>query len=417
MSADGLSITARHINRDPGPRSVGNEPEITPQPSLRSELTESARRPNIGQHLEKPKYMLIKTAFCLLVIGIISQLTSPSWSQTTNSSKSNCRATDFPSYTFNESNIFPMDRSLHHSEDGKALADGRIIVGDEAFGLRVIDVNGNSGPFGKFKDAGWVHDPPKVVAGPNGIFMERDGRHLLLADVYSGKIYRVDTKTEETRIIYDHPFGINSLVRDSKGTIWFTQSAKNAGPDEMWTAVNRPIDSGAVFYLRGLGDQFKAPAVEVAGNIYFANGIALNKAEEYLYVAETMMDRVLRYKIKVESSSLAEREVYQNVTSPDNLAFDKDDNLWIASPISNRVFAVDKKCRSLHTVFDAPSASNAKIQEEWNVRSRTGKPLLELLGPELSNPLPGVLTGMFWSRDHKTFYITGLGNAILKFDR
>ncbi len=360
--------------------------------------------------------MRIKPFFCFNIIGIICLCLIPSVAQTAIYNKTTCRSADFPSYTFSQANVFPKDRSLHHPEDGKALADRRIIVGDEAFGLRVIDVNGKSGPFGKFKAAGWDHNPPKVTAGPNGIFMERDGRHILLADVYSGKIYRVDTRTEETRMIYDHPFGINSLVRDSKGTIWFTQSAKNTGPDEMWTAVDRPIDSGAVFFLRGLGDQVTAPAVEAARNIYFANGIALDKDEKYLYVAETMMDRVLRYKINGSDRRLAEREVYQNVMTPDNLAFDQDDNLWIASPISNRVLAVDKKCRSLHIVFDAPSGSNAKIQDEWTVRSRSGKPLLELLGPELAKPLPGMITGMFWSRDRKTFYITGLGNAILRFD-
>ena len=361
--------------------------------------------------------MRTKPALCLYVIGIISILSCPSPAQTANSAKTICRPAGFPSYTFSESNIFPRDRSLHHPEDGKALTDGRIIVGDEEFGLKVIDKTGKSSPFGKFKDAGWSHDPPKVVAGPNGIFMENDGRHLLLADVYSGKIYRIDAKTEETRMIYDHPFGINSLVRDSKGTIWFTQPAKNTGPDEMWNAVNRPIDSGSVYYLRGSGDQFSLPAVEALKNIFFANGVAIDKAEKYLYLAETAMDRVLRFKIDPTNGSLTRREIYQYVITPDNLAFDQDDNLWIASPITNRIFAVDKRCQSLHIVFDAPTASNSRIQDEWTVRSRLGKPLLELLGPELSQPLPGALTGMFWSRDRKTFYITGLGNAILRFDQ
>ena len=145
----------------------------------------------------------------------------------------NCRSADFPQFTFSESQIFPKDRSLKHPEDGRALADGRIVVGDEVFGLRIIEKDGTSRGFGKFKEVGWVHDPPKVTAGPNGVFLESDGRHLLLAEVYAGKIYRVDTKTEETKMIYQHPFGINSIVRDSKGTIWFTQSAKNIGENSV----------------------------------------------------------------------------------------------------------------------------------------------------------------------------------------
>lgn len=361
--------------------------------------------------------MKSKPFFWLFVVIVMSALLSASsFAQSANATKAGCRPTVFPSFTFSESNVFPKDRSLHHPEDGKSLADGSVIVGDEEFGLRRIDKTGKSRPFGKFKEAGWVHDPPKVVAGPNGMFMENDGRHLLLAEVYSGKIYRVDTKTEETTMIYDHSFGINSLVRDSKGTIWFAQSAKNSGPDQMWSAINRPIDSGAVFYLRGSGDQVKVPAIEAAANIYFANGIAIDKAEKYLYVAETMMDRVLRFKLDLSSGILSERENYQSVITPDNLAFDQQGNLWIASPLSNKIVAADKQCRSLHTIFEAVSASNSKIQNEWTVQSRLGKPLLGLLGPELSQPLPGIVTGMFWSGDRKTFYITGLGNAILRFD-
>ncbi len=367
--------------------------------------------------IKSPRILLV-----LLTVGLIcSAFASNSryFAQTGAGSKANCRAADFPSFTFSESNIFPRDKPLRRPEDGKALADGRIIVGDEEFGLRIIEKDGKSRPFGKFKEAGWIHDPPTRPAGPNGMFLESDERHLLLTDIYTGRIYRVDTKSEETKMIYDHPFGVNSVVRDSKGTIWFTQSAKNteeSGPGEMWSAVDRPVNSGAVFYLLGSGNEVKAPAIEAAKNIYFANGIALGKTEKYLYVAETMMDRVLRYEIDASRGALINRETYQSVMTPDNIGFDKDGNLWIASPISNKVFAVDKKCRSLHTVFSAPSETNAKIQDEWIERSHLGRPLLELFSPDLWKPLPGAVTGMFWSRDHKTFYVTGLGNAVLKFE-
>jgi sugar lactone lactonase YvrE len=368
----------------------------------------------------KTKTLFFLTVFLMSLLAQSAGAVSPkSLGKRGAGSKANCQSASFPSFAFHESNIFPRGKSLRRPEDGKALADGRIVVGDEEFGLRVIEKDGKSRPFGKFKQLGWTHNPPKLPAGPNGMFLESGGSHLLFADIYTGKIYRVDTKTEETKMIYDHPFGVNSLVRDSKGTIWFTQSAKNTeekSAEEIWSAVNQPAASGAVFYLRGSGNDVKSPAMEAAGNLYFANGIAIDKAEKYLYVAETMMDRVLRFELNVNQPGLARRETYQYVITPDNLAFDKDDNLWIASPISNKVFAVDRRCRSLHTVFSAASESNAGILDEWTTRSRLGKPLLELMTPDLWKPLPGAVTGMFWSRDHKTFYVTGLGNAVLKYE-
>ncbi|REJ79312.1 MAG: hypothetical protein DWQ47_00800 [Acidobacteria bacterium] len=339
--------------------------------------------------------------------------------RTHQESDSVCRPDGFPALSYAESQVFPKDGGLRHPEDGRALPDGRIVVGDEEFGLRIIEKDGSSRGFGKFKEAGWIHDPPQVTAGPNGIFLEKDGRHLLLADVYLGKIYRIDTRTEEVRMIYSHPFGINSLIRDSKGTIWFTQSAKNPkerGFQDLFAAVDRPFVSGAVFYLKGSGYDVESKAVEAASNIYFANGIALDRDEKILYVAETMMGRVLRFDIDVSKQTLKGRETYHHVITPDNLAFDKAGNLWVASPVSNRIYAIDSKCGSLHTVFSAPSESNAEAHDRWIEHSNLGKPLLAIFNPELWKPLPGGLTGMFWSQDHKTLYVTGLGNAILKVE-
>ena len=349
--------------------------------------------------------------------GLQIEAKKPSPSHIDPLSSESCVSSSFPSYLFEQSQVFPLGAVLSHPEDGKALADGRIVVGDEEFGLRVISEDGKSRAFGGFKEAGWIHRPPGMTAGPNGIFMERAGTHVLLADVYSGGIYRTNVRTEKTRRIYKHPFGVNSLVRDRNGTIWFTQSARNQGENsvqELFGAVNLPVDSGAVFSLGGKQDKFDKVAVEVASKIYFANGIALDSSEKYIYVAETMMNRVLKFEVDTGKKTLSNRTTYNYMLTPDNLDFDEDGNLWVASPISNKVFAIDKNCGSLHTVFSAPSISNTKVEDEWVRRSHLGKPLLELFTPDAWKPLPGAVTGMFWSRDHKTFYVTGLGSSILR---
>lgn len=367
----------------------------------------------------KFRTILVPTAFLVASLAHSADASDPGGFEITGPvASASCQSARLPSLTFDKSQVFPKDGSLKHPEDGKALADGRIVVGDEEFGLRLIEKDGKSRTFGKFKEAGWVHEPPAVTAGPNGIFLEVNGTHLLLADVYTGRIYRVNVTTEETKVVYDHPYGINTLVRDSRGTIWFTQSAENSGENsvsELFGAVNRPVDSGAVFYLKGAGDRFEVEAVEAVGGIYFANGIALDAEEEYLYVAELMMNRVLRFDINTAKSTLSNRETYQHVITPDNLAFDRNGNLWIASPVTNKLFAVDKNCRSLHTVYSAPSESNRTLSDEWVRRSYLGEPLLELFTPQIWEPLPGgAITGMFWSQDHRTLYVTGLGQSILK---
>jgi sugar lactone lactonase YvrE len=313
-------------------------------------------------------------------------------------SSATCLSPPFPKWTLSEAEILPQDRSLARPEDGKALPDDRLVVVDEEHGLRVIDPDGSNRPFGGFEKAGYRHNPPESPAGANGMYLERDNRHLLVSDVYTGKIYRVDLDTETTRLVYDHPYGVNAVIRDSRGTIWFTQSANNPAENSvgiLYGSLDVPVPTGGVFKLPGSGDQVAAEAEEVVSGIYFANGIVLDNSEHYLYVSELMMDRVLRYQFGIETATVSNREVYQSV--------------------ANRVFVVDDECRNVHSVFHAASAKNTAVLNQWVERSHLGQPRLELIGPDAWDPLSGFLTGMFFSADQTSVYFTSLGNAILRF--
>ena len=358
--------------------------------------------------------MHIRTRYRLvLVIAVLSL----GWIDQANSS-SLCRSPGFPRFTFEESHLFPPDRGLARPEDGKALLDGRLVVADERYGLLLIGQDGSYRPFGQFKKAGYSHKPPEFPGGPNGVYLEQDARHLLVGDIYTGKIYRVEIDTEETRLIYDHLYGVNSLYRDRRGTIWFTQSTNNSeenGIGGLWAAGNTPVPTGAVFKLPGQGDEFAQKAEEVVSDLYLANGITLDRAETYMYVSESMMDRVLRFRVDTDRGVVSDRKHYQMVYMPDNLAIDADNNLWIASITGNKVIVVDRKCHAAHTVFQATSTSHAAFLNEWIKRSRLGQPRRDVMTPEAYKPLPKFLTGLFFSPNFDTVYFTGLGNAILKY--
>ena len=288
---------------------------------------------------------------------------------------SSCQSQAFPQWTFDESYLFPVDRPLARPEDGKALPDGRLVVADEAHGLLLIELDGSHRPFGQLTKSGYIHQPPKIQGGAHGVFLEHDGRHLLLGDVYSGKIFRVNLKTEETRLIYDHPYGVNSLYRDRQGTIWFPQSAHNTakgGRDSLRKSVNLPEPTGAVFKLRKSGEEGGWEATEIVDALYFANGILLDRTEDHMYVAEMTMDRILRFRVDEQAGTISDRESYQLILMPDNLAVDGVGNLWIASNMANKVLVIDKKCRSLHTVFHAVSETNAAVFNEWVQRTHLG---------------------------------------------
>ncbi|MGB5173038.1 MAG: SMP-30/gluconolactonase/LRE family protein [Eudoraea sp.] len=317
-----------------------------------------------------------------------------------------------PYLTFQKENLFPGDGSLLRAEDGVFLEDERIVVVDQAYGLRLIEKDGSNRPFGNFTDAGFVHNPPENIAGPNGIVLEHDGKHILMSDVADGKIYRVNTASEEVEMIYDHPYGVNTIYRDNTGAIWFSQSTESTNLDEMFRDVNIPVPHGALFRMADL----KNAPTKIMDSLYFANGITMDRDEKHLFISETMMDRVHTLEVDVKNGTTKYLGVAANVVSPDNILIDQEGRLIVASPLNNQVVAVDFKNHSQHIIFDGSTTDNLKISNEYTRISRLGMERLQLLSPDLFRPLPGLLTGMFFSNDGQTLYISNLGNDLIKLE-
>ena len=326
--------------------------------------------------------------------------------------KTENRTESFPYITYNVENLFPGDGSLLRVEDGVSLEDGRVVVVDQANGLRLIEKNGSNRPFGNFKDAGFINNPPEQIAGPNGLVLEHDGKHLLMCDVSDGKIYRTNIASEKTELIYDHNYGVNAIYSDKTGAIWFTQCAENTNIAEMFMALNLSVPTGAIFRMADL----KSIPTKIADSLYFSNGITMDKDEKTLYVSETMMDRVKSFDVDVTNGKAEYVGVVAYVGTPDNIIFDNNGNLIVASPANNQIIAFDFKNHSQHIIFDASTKENQEIANEWFRRSHLGLPRAELVTPNLFSPLPGLLTGMFFSKDGQTLYIANLGNDLLKLE-
>lgn len=317
-----------------------------------------------------------------------------------------------PHFTYHKENLFPGNGSLLRAEDGVALTDGRIIVVDQAKGLRLIEKDGSNRPFGDFDSAGFVHNPPNQIAAPNGLVLDYDGKHLLMADVSDGKIYRTNIVSETVEMIYDHPFGVNTLYSDKAGAIWFTQSTNNVNMGELFRDLSVPRLNGAVFRLANS----ESEPTQIMDGLYFANGITMDKDEKHLYVAETAMNRVHHFEVDIKSGSTNYLGIAAKVTSPDNILIDQKGRLIIASPLANQVVAVDFKNHSQHVIFNGSTTENLKITNEWDRRTYLGMQRMDLFTPELYNPMPGLITGMFFSTDGQTLYISNLGNDLLKYD-
>jgi sugar lactone lactonase YvrE len=295
-----------------------------------------------------------------------------------------------PTWSYAESMIFPADASLSRPEDGIALPDGRLIVADNVHGLRMVAVDGSSTPFGTLAAAGYLHHPPTHPGGANSVSLEPGGTHLLVADVYGGAIYRVEVSTGAAEKLLQHAYGVNTAVRDSTGAIWFTQSAENAPGDGgagLWAAIDNPRPNGALFRLAAPGTQ----PVRMVDSLRFANGVAIDAAAGILYVAETMAERVWRFRVDLATGTLSERSLFVDGVGADNLELDGAGNLWIAEPAANEVWAVNTATGAKRSVFGSRNAA----QEA---------------------PLPGAVTGVIVGPAGPV-YLTGLGKALLKLPR
>jgi len=324
-------------------------------------------------------------------------------------------------WTFEAATIVPADRSLVRPESGVVLADGTLIVADQRHGLIALSADGNTRPFGNFAAAGYVHAPPEAASAPNGVSFEPGKTHLLVADIFTGSLYRVDLAAETTTLLYDHPFGMNYAHKDSTGAIWFTQSTENAAPDSekrMFAAVDVAMSDGALYRIApaAAGEPLPAPELKLSG-LDFANGFVVDETRGQIFLSETVGGHVLGLEVDVGTGSLGARRVVATVTSPDNIEQDEDGLLWVASPMSNELLQINPDTGEVRTVFHPASAAGEGLAVEFRRRVAAGEPALELLGPDVWGPLPGLMTGVILSPGSGPIYISGLGDALVKLDR
>lgn len=324
-------------------------------------------------------------------------------------------------WTLEDATVFPADLSLTHAEDGVALPDGRLLVGDWNHGLVALSPDGRKRPFGDFAAAGFKTKPAPDWGSPNGISFEPDKRHVLVADITTGAIYRVDTRTETVRRLYDHPYGVNAAVRDSTGAVWFTQSTQNPegeGSEARMFAAVEGIGDGAVYRIAPgeIGDA-RPFATRVADGLDFANGIVVDERRHRLYVSELAANRVLIFPVDIISGKLGTRTTLANIVTSDNLELDEHGRLWIVSPLGNEVVVVDPGTGVVTPVFQPSPEAGAAMKAELLRRVETGEPILPLLSPRVWGPMPGLLTGVILSPGDGPVYVTGLGGALIRLDR
>ncbi len=235
------------------------------------------------------------------------------------------------------SSIAKIAIGVKRPEDVVVGPDNRVWISDANAACSTI------APDGSLKRVG--------VAGgkPNGINMDRDDR-IIIANFGNGKVQRLDTSTGNVETICSQ-VGVRKLyhpnypILDKSGNIWCTHSTDAEPPRQ---AIRQLIDDGYLFRIAPDGT-----AKILAEGIAFANGLALDADESYIYVCQTTNCNVIRYSIQSDGSLGAPEhygpqlgELWSPNGDPtrrgatDGCGFDQDGNLWVTLVAASRIVAI-----------------------------------------------------------------------------
>ena len=193
---------------------------------------------------------------------------------------------------------------------------------------------------------------------PECVAIDPDGR--VWAGGEAGQVYVIDSQTRQPEVIcqlnamaaglafdrHGHCYVCvqdNTVVRVSSSGEWqvFCDSVEGRplrgpnfpafGPDGslyVSGSGDYPGPTGEIYRI----DPSGAATVFHSGPFYYANGLAIDGAAEYLYVAQTATDDVVR--IPMDGSATPPEQVCPAgalLPMPDGLAFDAEQNLYVTS--------------------------------------------------------------------------------------
>jgi len=243
-------------------------------------------------------------------------------------------------FVLNPEDLQPVGQDLQQPESVIAEPDGTLWISDKRGGVTRIDPGGAQTVLGG------------IEGEPNGLAMDRQG-NLWVANLADGclyKLYRDGLHEAVLDSIDGVPLGaVNFPFIDSQDRLWLSVTSRRT---PWFLAAADPQPDGYIVLIDQQGARI------VADGLLAANEARLDAAEEYLYVAETMARRVVRYRVS-SAGELGAQEVFGPADfGPggyvDGLAFDVEGNLWVATVLRNglRVLTPDGES---HLVFEEPN--------------------------------------------------------------
>lgn len=221
-----------------------------------------------------------------------------------------------------------------------AQPDGTLWIADDRGGVTRLDPDGTQTLIGS------------IPGLPNGLALERSGS-LLIAEIEHGLLYRLfpDGRSEVVLDSFDgKPLGaVNFVHIDRMDRVWVTVSTRTVPRRPTATT---PAYDGYIILIDDAGPRI------VADELCFTNEVRMDEAGEHLYVVETALARISRFKVAADGS-LSDKTTYgpdRLPGRPDGIAFDSAGNLWVTEVDNNALLVITPE-GEVHSVFSDPEAS------------------------------------------------------------
>jgi sugar lactone lactonase YvrE len=177
-----------------------------------------------------------------------------------------------------------------------------------------------------------------------GIEFRRTMNDLLVIDFGNAKVLSVDPHSGASSVFatVTGAAGLNALTFDKNGNVYISDSFQgiiwktgpNGGAATPWVTDTTP------------------PTLTTGGVPPFgANGLAFNKAQDALFVANTGNDTVVR--IPVTGGTPGTPHVFVNsINGADGLVIDEHDNIWVCANQADEIVVVDPTGRAIAKLGD-----------------------------------------------------------------
>jgi sugar lactone lactonase YvrE len=164
------------------------------------------------------------------------------------------------------------------------------------------------------------------------LFVPNEG--LYVTDLGGGRVLRVDVRSHAVTHIAGGFQGPNAIARDRRGNLWVSDS---------FPGTITKIAPGGATTTFSYPTELAPRAGETPG--FGANGVAFDRNEHFLYVAETSRDQI--YRIRYDEGTLGAIELFAQgvdggaLDGADGIAFDVKGNLYVCSNQSDEIAVLD----------------------------------------------------------------------------